>query len=130
QYGEDVRRELLELGVLVAHIPVVEASREGDLVLRRGQVLGKVLELLYRLQLRIVLGDREDRAKGRGQHVLRLRALLGRRGRTRRDRGRASLRHVLKHRRLMGRVALDGRDEVWAEVVAPLQLDVDTLPRR
>src|SRR2546430_17659534 len=64
--GEDVRRERLERGVVVAQIPVVEAPREGDLVFRRGQVLGKVLEPLDGRQLRLVFGDRQSQAKGRG----------------------------------------------------------------
>src|SRR2546421_8084592 len=70
--GEDVRRERLERRVVVADVSVVEAAREGDLVLGRCEIFGEVLELLDRLQLRIVLGDGEDRAQGTRQHVLGL----------------------------------------------------------
>src|SRR5437867_6728831 len=125
---EDVGREGLEGGVVVADVPVVEAACERDLVLGRGQVLGKVLELLDGLQLRVVLGDGEDRAKGAGEHVLRLRALLWRRRRARRHGRGPGFGHFLKDGRLVRGVTLHGLDEVRDEVVAPLQLDVDVRP--
>src|SRR5256885_6471098 len=53
--GQDVRRKGLQRGVVIAHVAVVEAARESDLVFRRGEVLRQVLELLDRLELRIVL---------------------------------------------------------------------------
>src|SRR5260221_5149411 len=89
---EDVRRERLERGVEVANVAVVEAARERDLVLGRGEVLGQVLELLDRLELRVVLGHGEERAEGAGEDVLSLGHLLRLPGRAGRDRVGARLR--------------------------------------
>src|SRR5437667_10573577 len=74
--GEQVRREGLERGVEVADVAVVEAAGEGDLVLGRSEVLREVLELLDRLQLRVVLGDGEQRTQRAGEDVLGLGHLL------------------------------------------------------
>src|SRR5438128_841990 len=57
--GEQVRRERHQLRVVVAHVPVVEAARELDLVLGVAEVFLQLLEGLHRLQLRVVLGDGE-----------------------------------------------------------------------
>src|SRR5439155_574753 len=75
-----------ELDVVVAHVAVVEASGELELVLGRGQVLLQVRERGDRLQLGIVLRHGEQAAQALGEHVLRL-ADLGRVAcRARRDR--------------------------------------------
>src|SRR5206468_6314403 len=73
--GEDVGRKSLERRVVVAHVPVVEPAREGDLVLGRGEVLREILELLHGLKLRVVLGDREHRTQRAREHVLGLGSL-------------------------------------------------------
>ena len=49
---------------------VVELAREADLVLRRGELLHQRLDALVGLQVRVVLGQREEAREGLRQRVL------------------------------------------------------------
>jgi len=52
----------LQRGVVVPRVAVVEAAREFDLVLGRGELFLQVGECRDRLQVGVVLRDREERA--------------------------------------------------------------------
>src|SRR5688572_31816479 len=94
--AEQVRGEGHERGVVVAHVAVVEAARERDLVLCRGEVLGQVLELLDRLQLRVGLGNGAQVQERAAEGVLGLRSLLRRASGRSGDGLRARLRDGLE----------------------------------
>src|SRR5438132_5317618 len=114
--GEDVRRERLERGVVVAAVAVVEAAGERDLVLGRGEVLRQVLELLHGLQLRVILRDREQRTQRAGEDVLGLGHLLRRSGGAGGHGRGAGLRDLLERPALVRGVALHGLEQVRDEV--------------
>ena len=85
----------------------------------------QLLEVLGRPQLRVGLGDREQPAERRGEHVLGLRLLLhALRLLCRRPR----LRDLVERPALVGGVALDRLHEVRDQVVAAPELDVDLRP--
>src|SRR4051812_7399805 len=123
--GQERARERLDLGVVAVHGVVVELPRVGDPVLAGGQLLLQVQKVLVRLQVRIGLGQGEDRLQRAAQHVLGLGLLLWRAGRHGRV---AGCDHRLEGLALVGGVALDGLDQVRDEVVAPLELHVDLRP--
>src|SRR5439155_26213288 len=62
----------LQRDVVVAHVAVVEAARELDLVLGGGQSLLQVGEGRDRLQVGVVLGNSEQAAQALARHVLGL----------------------------------------------------------
>src|ERR1022692_610769 len=68
--AEDAGRKRLQRGVEIAHVAVVEAPREFDLVLGVGELLLEVQEQLGCLELRVVLGHREQLPRRAGQRVL------------------------------------------------------------
>ena len=74
----------------------------------------ELLEVLGRAQLRVGLGDREQPAERRREHVLGLRLLLHSLGLLR---GRPRLRDLVERPALVGGVALDRLDEVRDQVV-------------
>ena len=75
--GDQHVGEGLDRGVVVEHAGVVVLAREADLVLGRRQLLLQLEHVLVRLQLGVVLDDREERAQRAGQRVLGLRLLGG-----------------------------------------------------
>ena len=103
-------------------------AREADLVLGRRQLLLELHDVLVRLEVRVVLDDREQRAQRAGQRVLRLgllRRALGPGG----DGVGAGLGDPGQDVLLEAHVALDGLHEVRDEVVAALELDLDLAER-
>src|SRR6185503_6805845 len=66
---EDVREDL-DGGVVVEDRRVVVLAAEGDLVLGCRQLLLELEDVLVRLELGVVLDDREQRPKGARQRVL------------------------------------------------------------
>src|SRR5688572_16557706 len=84
--GDDAAREHLA-AVVVAQDGVVEGlAREGDLVLGRRQLLGKLHHVAVRLEVRVGLRQREKPAERAGQRILGSGELLHR-GRVARVRG-------------------------------------------
>ena len=111
-------------------VAVVVLSGEADLVLRRRQLLLQLEHVLVRLQVGIVLDQREQLTQRAGEDPLR----LGRLSRRRRPgllraHGRVAGLDDLRQRLLLEvHVALDGVDEVRDQVVPPLQLHADLVP--
>src|SRR5712664_352412 len=126
--GDKRRGEGLQLDVVVPDVAVVEASRELDLVLGRGQGLLQVGEGGDRLQVRVVLGNREQAAQALAQHVLGGAGLGRVAGGARRHGIGTGVGHGLEGAALVAHVALRGVDQVGDEVVASLELDVDLRP--
>src|SRR5258706_6065463 len=126
--GDEGGGERLERDVVVAHVAVVEAARELDLVLGRGQGLLEVGEGGDRLQVRVVLRHGEQAAQALAQHVLG-RSDLGRVARgARRHSGGPGVGDRLEGAALVAHVALHRVDQVGDQVVAALELDVDLRP--
>src|SRR5918997_2194533 len=118
---EEDRREALYLCVVRAHRVVVVLPGEGDLVLRRGELLLEVYEDPVGAQLRVVLGDGEEVADGPAEarfglgllpHALRLHGT------------RAGLCYPCQDLLLLAEVLFYAFEEVWDQVVPALELDV------
>src|SRR5690606_10342910 len=123
---EQVVREHLDLGVELAHAPVVETTGCLDLVFSVDERVLHLTEVLTRLQLRVGLSDREQ-ALERLLHVSLCDA-----GFTRACRGErlsTSTRHILENGLLMGGIALHRLDEVGDQICTTLQLYRDAAPR-
>ncbi len=124
--GEHDPGERLDRVVEREHRVVVDLPRDGDPVLRPGQLVLELPEVLVRLQLRIGLGDREEAAERRAEDPFRGRGLGG----PLRPLGvRARLGHGLERAALVLRVAAHRLDEVRDQVPAPLELHLDLRPR-
>ena len=104
---------------------VVVLTRIRDFALDTLQLLLQELEVLARLQVRIVLRDREQGAKGAGERVRRLHSLLP----AATDHPLPGFCNILEDLTLMLCVPLHGLDEVGDEVKSLLQLHVDLGPR-
>src|ERR671917_31953 len=119
--GEEHRREALYLRVVGAHRVVVVLPGEGDLVLRRGELLLEVHEHPVGAELGVALGHGEEVADGAGEarlglgllpHALRLHG------------AGAGLGNLGQDLLLLAEKLLYAFEEVWDQVVAPLELDV------
>ena len=110
---------------------VVVLAAEADLVLGRRQLLLELHDVLVRLQVGVVLDQREELAQGAGQEVLGLCGLagVGGTGLLGVDGGAASLDDLRQGLLLEVHVALHRIDEVRDQVVASLELDADLVPR-
>jgi hypothetical protein len=127
RYREEEPRQALHRGVEVHHGRVVIAARGADLVLGVRQVFLELQEVLGRLQVRIRLGDREEPADRRGEELVRVRCVPGRRGLLH---GCSRPRHLVEDGTLVSGIAADGLDEVRDQVGAALELDFDVRPTR
>src|SRR6266536_333143 len=121
---DDVRRERLDPGVVVAHVGVVEPAAGRDPVLGVGQLALQVEEVLVRLQLRVRLDRDHHLTQRAGQLTLRGRPLLGV-GALHVHRLGAEPGDLLEHVPLVCGVRAYGLDQVRDQVVAAVQLDVD-----
>src|SRR5690606_5483596 len=93
---DDRDGERLDPRVQLSHIRVVEAATRGHTVLSVRELVLKLHEVLARHQVRVLLGDGEQPAKGLGEDVLRACLLRGRHAGVR---GRSTrLRHRLEGR--------------------------------
>src|SRR4028118_1007327 len=119
--GEEDRREALNLGVVGAHGVVVVLPGEGDLVLRRGELFLEVHEHPVGAKLGVALGHGEEIADGAGEARLRLGLLPHA---LRLHGAGAGLGNLGQDLLLLAEVLLDAFEEVWDQVVAPLELDV------
>src|SRR6266571_4170029 len=72
---DEVRRERLDPRVQLGALVVVELAGVRDLRLGRRQLLLQRQEVLVGLQLRVVLGDRDEPPESRRDLVLRLRLI-------------------------------------------------------
>src|SRR3954447_822973 len=126
---DEVRWEGLNLRVELLHAVVVELPRVRNAILGRGQLFLQIQEVLIRLEVGVVLRQREPLAQGTGEHVLGLCLLRGA-GLLRLDRAVAGLHDFLERLALVGGVALDRLDEVRDQIVATLELHSDLRPRR
>ncbi len=100
-------------------------AREGNLVLGGREFFLQCEEVLIGLQVRVVLYHGENAAKGRCEHIFRLRLFAdGARG----NRVCARLRYILKQFLLVRGIPLDRVDQVRDEVIAALQLHVNLCP--
>ncbi len=111
--------------VVGQHRVVVDLARDGDPVLRLGDLALELPEVLVGLQLRVRLGHGEEASERLTEQPFRLRRLARRLCLLR---GRAGLGDVLEGLALVRGVALDGLDEVRDQVPPPLQLDLDLRP--
>jgi hypothetical protein len=121
-----VVRDRGDAGVPLAHVVVVVLPGESHLVLRVGQFLLQVPEVLVGLEVRVALGDGEQPAQRRRQCLL---GLPGSSRTLRGDRRGARGRDLLEGGLLVRGVALDRVDQVRDQVVTALQLHVDLCPR-
>src|SRR5687768_3582840 len=129
--GDEDGGEGLDRRVELAHRAVVMLAAEPDLVLRRGQLLLELHDVLVRLELRVVLDQREELSQRSGEEVLGLSRLAGvrRTALLRADGGGSGLDDPSQGLLLEVHVALDGVDEVRDQIVAALELDADLVPR-
>src|SRR4051812_43054221 len=125
---DQVRRERLDAGVVVADARVVEPAAGGDPVLAVGQLALQAEEVLVRLQLRVRLDRDHHLTQCAGQRTLRGGPLLRVRALDVHRLG-AQPGDLLEHVPLVRRVRPHGLDQVRDEVVPPVQLDVDLPPR-
>ena len=124
----DVRRERLDLGVVLQDAVVVELPRVGDAVLGRGQLLLQRQEVLVRLQVGVRLGRARTADFSAPVSTFSACACCCRALRAASPRcGPATT--LLEGARLVGGVALHRLDEVRDEVVPALELHVDLRPR-
>src|SRR5918997_5867443 len=119
--GEDDRREALDLGVVGLDRVVVVLPREGDLVLRRRELLLEVDQDRVGAKLRIVLGNGEQVPDGPGKTGLGLGLLSRRLGLHSLG---ASLSYLRKHVLLLAEVLLHAFEEVRDQVISPLELHI------
>src|SRR5918997_836614 len=124
--GEEHRGEALYPGVVGADGVVVVLTGEGDPVLRRGELLLEIHEHPVRPELGVVLGDGEEVADGAGEARLAPSLLAHR---LRLHRAGAGLGDLGQDLLLLAEVLLDAFEEVWDQVVATLELDVDLAVR-
>src|SRR5215211_6275626 len=115
--GEDDRGEALYLRVVRLDRVVVVLSREGDLVLRRGELLLEVDQYRAGTELRIVLGHRKQIPDGPTEPCLGLGLLSWRLGL---HSLRAGLRYLRKHVLLLAEILLHAFEEVRDQVVPAL----------
>src|SRR5712692_561950 len=123
--GKNVGRELLDLGVEIAHHRVVIAPRilDGIFNLRKG-ILQRG-EAFDGAELRIGFGEREEAFQRAGEHVFRL-CLVGGRGGS--HGAVACIDDAFERVLLVRGVAFHGLDEIGDQVVAALELHVDISP--
>ena len=120
--GNCAARRVVRLnGFVVAH------PLDRDAIFGAGELVHQPVELLVRLQLRIVLDDGEEPAECRRLLVRRGNRFLGR---LRREQARARVGDVLVDRLFVLREPLGRLDQVGNEIVAPLQLVLDLRPLR
>src|SRR5439155_27233312 len=129
--GQQRVGEGLNRGVVLPDRAVVVLAGEADLVLGGGQLLLKLHDILIRLELGVVLDEREELAQGSGQEVFRLGRLRG----TCRslllgsDGCVAGLDDAGERRLFELHVALHGVDQIGDQVMPPLKLNTDLVPR-
>src|SRR6185437_7241656 len=129
--------ECAQLGVVLPDRFVVIAPRDGDAVFRSLKLRLQRQEVLVRLQVGIVFGDRQQPPQNAGKLILRRLVFLERfrigdgggihfhlRG------ARARLHHVGQNGAFLLRVTLHGRHEVGDQVGAALILILHVTPRR
>src|SRR5215203_6657290 len=119
--GENDRRETLYLRVVGLDRVVVVLPGEGDLVLRRGELLLEVYQYRVGAEIWIVLGDREQVPDGPGEPGLGLGLLSRRLGLHGLG---AGLRYLRKHVLLLAEILLHTFEEVRDQIVSPLELHV------
>src|SRR5215210_1064724 len=119
--GEDNSREALYLRVVGLDRVVVVLPGEGDLVLRRGELLLEVDQDRVRAEIRVVLGHGEQVADGARETGLRLGLLSRRLGLHGLG---AGLRDLGQHVLLLAEVLLHAFEKVRDQVVATLELHV------
>src|SRR5438105_8802351 len=135
--GEDAIREGLEARVVFHHRVVIGLARERHLVFGAGELFLQAEHVLIRLQVGILLEDRQEPPERAAERAFGLREALHRRRiawlRRRRLRGAhrvaARLDHRLERAALVLHVALDRLDEIRNQVVATLQLHIDLRER-
>src|SRR5215212_6460792 len=119
--GEDHGREALYFGVVGLDGVVVVLPGEGDLVLRRGELLLEVDEDRVRPELRVIPGHGEQVPDGSTESRLRLGLLARRLGLHGLG---AGLRDLGEHVLLLAEVLLDAFEEVGDQIVPTLELHV------
>src|SRR6059036_4346924 len=119
--GDQVRGELRDARVQVAHHRVVVAARVLHRVLDLAEARLELREVLRGAELRVGLGEREDLPQGLRERSLGLG--LGRRS-LRRHGAVAGADHGLQGGALVAGVSLHRLDQVGDQVVAALQLHV------
>src|ERR1700693_2791784 len=115
--GKNVGRELLNLGVEIAHHGVVVASRVLHGVLNLGERILKRSETLDGTELRVGLGKRKEALQRAGKHVFRLSLVTGA------GRGHCAIACVddrFERALFVPCVALHGFHEIVDQVVAAL----------
>lgn len=127
QAGDQIAGERLRQDVLIAHRSVVIAARHLKLRLELAQLLLQIEEIRARLEVGIVLGQCHKLAECKRQGPFRLCAA---RNVVLRQRAcsAAQTRYFVQHRALMSSVTFDGFNEIWNELGAPLELDIDPAP--
>ena len=124
--GNHVGGERLKLRIEVARICIVETSRRGNFIFGIGEFLLQMQEVAGGLQSRIIFRHRKQTLECVGQHVFGL-GMFGR-GLGGEGRG-AGLRDIGKHFFFMRCVGFHRLDDVWNQIITPLELHLDIRPR-
>ena len=123
--ADEIGWENLEFGVEVADIAVVEAAGSLDLVFRVGEFVLEFQEVRVGFQIRIGFRQSKDGLERARERIFCngfvMRACGG-------HGGGAGGGDFLERSRFMRGIALDRGDQVWDQVVAALQLNVDVRP--
>src|SRR6202521_1755551 len=123
--GQNVGRERLNLGVQVANDGIVVAAGVLNGVLDFAERILQLREFLRRLELGIILGYGKQAFERAGQLILGG-SLVGRAGGLH-GHG-AEFRDVFKRTFFVGGVAFHSFDQIWNQVVAAFELNVDVGP--
>ena len=123
-------RKRTDVRVVRLNRVVVIRARDGDAVLRSGELVLQLQEVLIRLELRVCLGHDHQATERAGElivgvgHLARVAFLHGA------EHARTGLRNLGENVLLMLGVALHRRDEIGNEVSPPLELNLDLILRR
>src|SRR3954468_5359603 len=135
--GEHRCRQRFAPRVVFHHRVVIGLPRKGHFVLGAGKLFLEPEHVLVRLEIGILLEHRHHPPEGAAEHAFgaperlhRGRVAGTRRGRLRgADRAAARLDHRVERAPLVLHVTLHRFDQVWNEVIAPLQLHIDLRER-
>ena len=115
----------VNLGVEISNDRVVVSPSVLDRVLQFGERSLEIPKAVGRLEIRVGLGEGEQRFERSGEHAFGLTPFCRGLGRHR----RRSRRHDgLERLLLMSRITLYGLDHVGDQIMATLELDIDVRP--
>lgn len=124
-FGDDVFRHLLNIGVVIFDVGVVEAAGGLDFVFGVGKFSLQFQEVGVGFEVRIGFGYGKERFQSRGQGVFSFGLFLRC---VRRDGLTSGFGNFFKRFAFMLSVAFNGVDEVGDKIVASFKLDIYIAP--